>query len=230
MFRELLGFLSPFLDEPDITVLAFLPRNHWSPRDDVGDSDIKAGRVLLVTLPPGLPSMPTHPAVTRVVGLNPTHIIQNHTMDSDSRIRTFSHNCWYSRFPVLPPLSLNGIFSAMYSHRCCSSEVVNCVRLSPQGQEGIDGGSNKEYPLLSRASSTRVLVNRRCIRDPSRSYAFADPLKMLYIFPGRTLVLLYQLHECGRLVIGEDDARLSLRSVRVAAGMLFFSRFDACFM
>jgi len=74
----------------------------------------------------------------------------------------------------------------------------------------IDGGSIREHPLLSWAPSTGVLVNRRRVRDPSRGYAFADPLKVLYIFPRRTLVLLDQLHECGRLVIGEDDACLSL--------------------
>jgi len=63
---------------------------------------------------------------------------------------TFSHNCWYNLFPVLPPLSLNGIFSAMYSHRCCSSEVVNCVRLSRKCQEGNQGGSKGTHSSPGR--------------------------------------------------------------------------------
>jgi len=77
-------------------------------------------------------------------------------------------------------------------------------------RRGIDGGPIKGHPLLSRAPSTGVLVNGRRVCDPSRSYAFADPLKVLYVFPRRTLVLLDQLHECGRLVIGKDDACLPL--------------------
>jgi len=66
------------------------------------------------------------------------------------------------------------------------------------------------HSLLSRAPPTGVLVNGRRIRDPSRSYAFVDPLEMLYVFPRRALVLLDQLHECGRLVICKDDACLPL--------------------
>ena len=70
-FRCLLGFLSFLLDEPDITILAFLPRDYWSLRDYVGDSDIKASRILLIPLPPGLPGMSAYPAVTRFIDLNP---------------------------------------------------------------------------------------------------------------------------------------------------------------
>lgn len=73
----LLRFLASFFDESDITVLALLPRDHRSLRNYVGDDDIKAGRILLVTLPPGLPGMPAHPTVTRLVNLNPR---QNHTV------------------------------------------------------------------------------------------------------------------------------------------------------
>ena len=98
----------------------------------------------------------------------------------------------------------------MYSHRCCSSEAVNCVRLSLEGQEGNQWKVNKGYSLLSRASPSRVLVNRGCIRDPPRSYAFSNPLKVLYVFPRGTLVFFDQLHECGRLVVDKDDARLPL--------------------
>lgn len=98
----------------------------------------------------------------------------------------------------------------MYSHRCCSSEVVNCVRLPHKGETEIDGGSIKRHLLLSWASSAGILVNRRCVRDPPCSHAFADPLEVLYIFPRGTLVLLDQMHEHGRLVIGKDDARLPL--------------------
>ena len=43
-------------------------------RNNVGDSDIKAGRVLLVALPPGLPGMPAYPVITRLVDLNPVRI------------------------------------------------------------------------------------------------------------------------------------------------------------
>ena len=70
MLWHLLGFLSFLLTESDIAVLAFLPRNHRSSRDDVGDSDIKAGGILLVTLPPGLPGMSAYPAVTRFIDLD----------------------------------------------------------------------------------------------------------------------------------------------------------------
>ena len=65
-----LGFLPPVLDESDVTVLAFLPRDHRSLRNYVGDDDIKAGRVLLITLPPGLPGVSADPAVTRFTNLN----------------------------------------------------------------------------------------------------------------------------------------------------------------
>jgi len=68
---SLLGFLPRLFNEPDITVLTFLPKDYWPLRDDVGDRDIKAGRVLLVTLPPGLPGMPAYPTVTRFIDLNP---------------------------------------------------------------------------------------------------------------------------------------------------------------
>jgi hypothetical protein len=65
------------------------------------------------------------------------------------------------------------------------------------------------HSLLSRASSTGVLVNRRGIRHPSRSHAFADPLEVLYVLPRETLVLLDKLHECWRLVIGQMMTRAS---------------------
>ena len=71
MLQCLLRFLSSFLDESDIAILAFLPRNHRTLRNYVGDGYIKAGRILLVALPPGLPGMPAHPAVTRLVNLSP---------------------------------------------------------------------------------------------------------------------------------------------------------------
>jgi hypothetical protein len=71
MLWGLLGFLSFLLDKSDVTVLAFLPRDHRSLRNNVGNSDIKAGRVLLVALPPGLPGMPVYPTVTGFVDLNP---------------------------------------------------------------------------------------------------------------------------------------------------------------
>ena len=74
----------------------------------------------------------------------------------------------------------------------------------------IDGSAIKEHPLLSWTSSTGVLVNRRCVRDPPRSYALANPLKVLDVFPRGSLVLLDQLHECGRLIVGKDDSRIPL--------------------
>ena len=70
VFWCLLGFLSCLLDKPDVTVLAFLPRDHRSLRNNVGDRDIKAGRILLVTLPPGLPGMSAYPTVARLIDLN----------------------------------------------------------------------------------------------------------------------------------------------------------------
>jgi len=77
MFWGLLSFLSFLLDESNITVLAFLPRGHRSLRNNVGDSDIKAGRVLLVALPPGLPGMPAYPTITGFVDLDPVRISQH---------------------------------------------------------------------------------------------------------------------------------------------------------
>jgi len=65
-----LDFLSSLLNESDISVLALLPRDHRPLGDDVGDCDIKSGRVFLVTLPPGLPGMSAHPAVARFVDLD----------------------------------------------------------------------------------------------------------------------------------------------------------------
>lgn len=79
----------------------------------------------------------------------------------------------------------------------------------------------KGHLLLSRASSTGILVNGRGIRDLSRNNAIVDPIEVLYILPRGALVLLDKLHECGCLVIGKDDACLLLRNVRVATGMLF---------
>lgn len=70
MFQWLLGFLSSPLDESDIAILAFLPGDHRSSRDYVGYSDVKPSRILLVTLPPGLPGMPAYPTVTRVIYLS----------------------------------------------------------------------------------------------------------------------------------------------------------------
>lgn len=70
-FLWLLGFLPFLLDESDITILAFLPRDYRSLRDYVGDSDIKASRILLVPFPPRLPGMSAYPAVTRFIDLNP---------------------------------------------------------------------------------------------------------------------------------------------------------------
>ena len=75
MLWHLLGFLSFLLTESDITVLAFLSRNHRSSRDDVGDSHIKAGRILLVTLPPGLPGMSAYPTVTRFIDLDSVYTV-----------------------------------------------------------------------------------------------------------------------------------------------------------
>ena len=72
-----LGFLSLLLDESYVTVLAFLPRDYRSSRDDVGYSNVKARRVFLITLPPGLPGMSVYPSVTRFIGLNPTWNVQN---------------------------------------------------------------------------------------------------------------------------------------------------------
>lgn len=80
---------------------------------------------------------------------------------------------------------------------------------------------SKGYSLLSRASSTGILVNGRSIRDLSRSRAFADPLEVLYVLPGGTLILLDKLHECGCLVIGKDDLCLFLWRIRIATRMLF---------
>jgi len=77
-------------------------------------------------------------------------------------------------------------------------------------RRGIDEGSDKVHSLLSRAPSTRVLVNGRSIRNPPRSYALSDPLKVFNVLPSETLVLLDKLHECGRLVISKDDVRLLL--------------------
>ena len=74
----------------------------------------------------------------------------------------------------------------------------------------INEGSVKGRSLLSRAPSTGVLVNRRSVRNQSRSYAFSDPLKVLYVLPSETLVFLDKLHERGCLVIGKDDVRLLL--------------------
>ena len=98
----------------------------------------------------------------------------------------------------------------MYSQRCCSSELVNCVRLLPEGQERTDVNSVKEHPLLSRTSPTGVLVNGRSVRDQSSSNAFVDPLEMFYILCRGTLVRFDKLHKCGCMVVGEDDARLFL--------------------
>lgn len=78
VFRCFLGFLSCLFDNPDITVLAFLSRDHRSLRNDIGDRDIKADRVLLVTLPPGLPGMSAYPTVTRFVDLNPLRCSEPH--------------------------------------------------------------------------------------------------------------------------------------------------------
>jgi len=74
MLWYLLGFLSFLLDESDVAILTFLPRGHRSLRDYVGDSDVKAGIVLLVALPPGLPGMSADPTVTRFVDLIPVRI------------------------------------------------------------------------------------------------------------------------------------------------------------
>ena len=70
MLWGLLGFLSFLLDESNITVLAFLARDHRPLRNNVGDSDIESGGVLLVALPPGLPGVPAYPIVTRLADLN----------------------------------------------------------------------------------------------------------------------------------------------------------------
>lgn len=109
----------------------------------------------------------------------------------------------------------------MYSHRCCSSAAVNCVRLLPGSQEGTDADSITEHPLLSRAPPAGVLVNRWGIRDPTCSNTFIDPLDVFYVLRRGTFVLLDKLHERGCLVVCEDNACTRLRRVRIAAGMLF---------
>lgn len=86
MFCCLLGLLSSLLNDSDITVLAFLSRDHRPLRDDIGDSDIKAGRVLLVTLSPGLPGMPAYPTVTMFIDLNPVYNVEKHAMYGEDRV------------------------------------------------------------------------------------------------------------------------------------------------
>jgi len=76
MLWGFLGFLSFLLDESNITILAFLPRDHRPLRNNVGDSDIESGRVLLVAFPPRLPGVPAYPAVTMVADLNPVRTTQ----------------------------------------------------------------------------------------------------------------------------------------------------------
>ena len=66
----LFGLLSFLLDESNVAVLPFLPRDHRSLRNYVGDSDVEASRVLLVALSPRLPGMPAYPTVTRLINLN----------------------------------------------------------------------------------------------------------------------------------------------------------------
>ena len=112
-----------------ISILSLFPGQRFLLLYDPRNYGIKTSGILLIPLSPGLPSVTTNPCIFWVSALKECTMKPIRKFAGGLAL-TRSQSCWYKRFPVLPPVSLYGIFAAIQLHRCCSSCSVNCVRLA----------------------------------------------------------------------------------------------------